>query len=69
MKEELDSIEYDNNVLNIKGSNKDEKLPARICNICEEEFIPKTKFDRFCRSCKEHSERYHFAEWLNSSSF
>lgn len=38
----------------------------RKCNLCEIEFHPHSKFDRFCDLCKVERELYHFAEWLEA---
>ncbi len=37
---------------------------AKRCFICKHRFRPETHFSLFCTSCKKHSERYRFAEWL-----
>lgn len=36
----------------------------RRCNLCSEEFLPKTVFDRFCSGCRQESELLRFCEWL-----
>ncbi len=37
------------------------KLDPRRCNICKDEFKPRTVFDRFCHTCKEESELLKFS--------
>ena len=53
------------------GRNDYTRLPGRIakrtCNICSLEFAQKTRFDRFCDSCKEHNDYYRYAEWAKYS--
>jgi hypothetical protein len=41
-----------------------EKKPCRRCNLCADEFEPRTVFDRYCQACKEESELLKFSEWL-----
>jgi hypothetical protein len=36
----------------------------RRCNLCADEFRPRTAFDRYCLNCKEESELLKFSEWL-----
>lgn len=36
----------------------------RSCNICSEQFHPKSPFARYCSNCKEHSELLKFSDWL-----
>lgn len=61
----------------IKAQSKDKQVEhgkvlllrtykARQCNLCQEEFRPRSKFDRFCENCRHESELYHFAEWLSA---
>lgn len=38
----------------------------RHCNLCDEEFHPRSKFERYCEKCRVESELYHFAEWLSA---
>lgn len=40
--------------------------PVRLCNLCEGEFRPRTKFERYCDRCRHESEIYHFADWLSA---
>lgn len=43
--------------------------PAKLkrhCNLCEAEFEPRSKFERYCEKCRHESELYHFAEWLSA---
>lgn len=35
-----------------------------LCSLCRSEFFAKSAFTLFCASCKEHNERYRYAEWL-----
>lgn len=42
------------------------RVLKRHCNLCEEEFNPRTKFERYCEKCRVESELYHFAEWLSA---
>ena len=36
----------------------------RRCNLCADEFHPRTVFDRYCSTCKQESELLKFSEWL-----
>lgn len=36
----------------------------RRCNLCADEFHPRTVFDRYCTTCKQKSELLKFSEWL-----
>jgi hypothetical protein len=36
----------------------------RKCNLCADEFHPRTVFDRYCHTCKEENELFKFSEWL-----
>lgn len=36
----------------------------RRCNLCADEFHPRTVFDRYCLTCKQESELLKFSEWL-----
>lgn len=36
----------------------------RRCNLCADEFQPRTVFDRYCRNCKDENELLKFSEWL-----
>lgn len=44
------------------------KQPRRECNICSHEFQPRSRYERFCESCRAHSESYHYGEWLVTAS-
>lgn len=37
---------------------------SRRCNLCADEFHPRTVFDRYCHTCKKESELLKFSEWL-----
>lgn len=56
------------NVVQLK-EHKDHKecKAARTCNLCGEKYEAQSRFQRFCTGCKEHSELYHFHEWLPAS--
>ncbi len=41
-------------------------LKAKKCTICNESFNARSHFALFCDECKEHSERYRFADWLSA---
>jgi len=32
------------------------------CNICGKSFMQRNRFERFCITCKEESELYHYSE-------
>ncbi len=36
----------------------------RPCNLCGEDFLPKSVFSRFCITCKKEEEILKYAEWL-----
>ena len=36
----------------------------RSCNLCDEKFMPRNPFERFCRQCKDEDELLRFAGWL-----
>lgn len=40
------------------------KTNRRSCNLCSEEFSPRTVFDRYCLTCKKESDLFRFGEWL-----
>lgn len=40
--------------------NRKSKLAYRFCNICKDEFKPKTIFDRYCLTCRKESELLKF---------
>jgi len=44
-----------------------EKKTRKICNLCKTAYSAGSRFERFCPSCKENSELYHFSEWLSAS--
>ena len=44
--------------------NQGKQSNHRVCNLCGTEYAARSKFERFCQGCKEHSELYHFHEWL-----
>lgn len=46
------------------SSSTEGEKRKRNCNICSIQFHPKTPFDRYCPTCKEHSELLKFSEWL-----
>jgi hypothetical protein len=46
----------------LRSSSGEKRI--RSCNICSEQFHPKTPFDRYCLDCKQHSELLKFSEWL-----
>lgn len=58
-------VSTNNTPVFILKAYKPRKL-ARTCNLCDEEFHPRSKFDRFCEKCRVESELYHFAEWLSA---
>jgi hypothetical protein len=47
-----------------QGRKSIKNYKLKKCNICANEFHPRTVFDRFCRSCKEESQLLKFSEWL-----
>lgn len=40
---------------------------THICNICRHRYIQRTRFDRFCKPCRDNNELYRFAELDNYS--
>jgi hypothetical protein len=36
----------------------------RLCNLCTQEFLTHTLFDRYCEECREKSELLKFSDWL-----
>lgn len=49
--------------------NFKQRKPARLsrhCNLCDEEFYPRSKYERFCEKCRAESELLHFSEWLSA---
>jgi len=57
--------EGDSNLVQFRPHRKSED--RRRCNLCGTQYEAKSKFERFCSECKEHSELYHFHEWLPAS--
>ncbi|MGE0615961.1 MAG: hypothetical protein AB7P04_09985 [Bacteriovoracia bacterium] len=51
-----------NLVLVTPTSNPD----MRPCNLCENPFKMRTRFDRFCVNCKKDSQVYQYADWMYS---
>lgn len=33
------------------------------CNICRRDFVLRSRFDRYCDSCREDAGVYRYAEW------
>ncbi len=44
------------------------QLRSRKCALCRHEFEGPSKYSLFCEDCKEHNDRYRFAEWLSDST-
>jgi hypothetical protein len=38
---------------------------THTCNICRQRYIQRTRFDRFCKPCRDNNELYRFAELDN----
>jgi len=38
----------------------------RPCALCRQPFSADSKYSLFCEGCKEHNDRYRFAEWLSA---
>ena len=36
----------------------------RTCNLCDELFSPKSRFERYCTDCKRESELFKYGNWL-----
>lgn len=56
-------------MINAKAGGVDEtekSRPPRVrkCNICEQNFHPRSRFECFCQDCRENSELLRFADWL-----
>ena len=43
------------------------RLIYRSCNICHDDFVQQTRFDRFCESYRSDNELYRHADWANYS--
>jgi uncharacterized OB-fold protein len=44
--------------------NTRKKTALQKCNLCPEQFHPRTPFDRYCPECKENNELLKFSEWF-----
>ena len=44
--------------------NKVKLRSFRCCNICGEPFNPNSRFERYCRECKDHHELFKYGSWL-----
>lgn len=38
------------------------------CNICHKPFRADSRFERFCRSCKQGDDLYRFAGWFRGGA-
>jgi len=47
-----------------ENRRKVQRAKNRRCNLCAEEFHPRTVFDRYCVTCKNENELLKFSEWL-----
>lgn len=47
---------------------KPQRCLIKRCNLCEHRFLARSRFDRFCLSCKEQDDLYHFHETMPSLS-
>ncbi len=50
------------------GSYRRQIGQKRPCNLCKNEFVMRSPFDRFCSTCKAEKDIFRFAEWLPNLS-
>jgi Zn finger protein HypA/HybF involved in hydrogenase expression len=62
----MNAVMKKKNILKNKISVMIKSLKVK-CNICNENYSPKSRFERFCPQCREHSELYRYREWPNCS--
>lgn len=41
----------------------------RRCNLCERHFKPQSKFQRYCRHCRDDEEVLKYGDWLPELDF
>jgi hypothetical protein len=50
--------------LSVASSTRTVSKKSRKCNLCAEDFLTGSVFDRYCPTCKQESELLKFSEWL-----
>jgi len=40
------------------------ELRDRCCNLCKRKFTPTSRFERYCDSCRDENEIFHYSDWM-----
>lgn len=51
-------------VLNFATQKCSQAGSRKPCNLCNERFLPRTVFERYCKKCRENNELFKFSEYL-----